>query len=823
MDKRIITVLAVVLLTASPFTAASAGLPVKVGVYNYEPLVQVENWKMAGICIDILEFIAQEEDWEIEYINGSWSQCLERVQNGEIDLLAAVPYSTEYEDVVDYCRESVLADWGQIYTHHDSDIQHITDLAGRNIAVYNGDSFTAALELELSSYQISANIMVVSTAPDVLAAVHDKTADAGLLSRTFGAVNRSGYNITEAPISFSPVEIGFAVPKGRSIGILQIIDRQLAALKQDPVSIYHESINRRLNVTTGAAIPAWVGWGLFIASGLLILLLTLSLILRSVIRLRTMELVKANRELKSEVAERKRAEAALVENQEKYRELVDNMDEGLVLVDAKKRVRFANPAAHRIFGVEADSLIGCSLADFNVPDLFETRRPFTRPLRQRLKTTVHEIEIMRPDGTRRFIVITASPRLDTDGRYAGFFGPIRDVTELRQAEGEHAQLEAQIRQSQKLESLGIMAGGIAHDFNNLLMGVLGYADLIEMDLPGDSPFSEHVLGIKTGARRASELCQQLLAYSGKGKFVIETLDISQVVQELAHLLEVSISKKIVIDYRLSPALPAIEADATQIRQVVMNLLTNAADAIDDKPGVVTIATGLVHCDHNYLQKAFHAEDLPTGSYVYLDVMDTGCGMHDEELNKIFDPFYTTKFTGRGLGLAAVLGIVRGHRGAIRINSRIGRGTTFRILVPCTECQPEADTRESVNVRDWRSSGMILLAEDEVSVRLVTKRMLRRLGFEVLTVGDGFEAVRLFEKHADELRLVMLDLTMPVMDGEEAFMEIRRIKSDIPIVIASGYSEHEVTARFTDKDLAGFIQKPYEFQTLSQRIQEVLGE
>jgi len=295
------------------------------------------------------------------------------------------------------------------------------------------------------------------------------------------------------------------------------------------------------------------------------------------------------------------------------------------------------------------------------------------------------------------------------------------------------------------------------------------------------------------------------------------------VQEMAHLLEVSISKKIAIDYRLSPGLPAIEGDATQIRQIVMNLITNAADSIGDEAGVVTIATGLVHCDHNYLQDAFHAENLPTGNYIYLDVKDTGCGMQEAELGKIFDPFYTTKFAGRGLGLAAVLGIVRGHKGAIRINSRVGNGTTFRILLPCSTAQVPVQQSESAAGRNWRGGGKILLAEDEVSVRLVTKRMLKRLGFEVLTAGDGFEAVNMFKDNASDLRMVMLDLTMPVMDGEEAFLEIRQIKPDIPIIIASGYSEHEVTARFTGRDLAGFVQKPYEYQTLQKRIKEVLGD
>ena len=824
MKIRALLVVAIALLTALPPVAAQATREVKVGTYAYDPLIKVENWKMTGVCIDILEYIAREEDWKLEYIHSSREQCYERLAAGEIDVLAAVAYDGSAPAGIKLCREYVLVDWGQVYSHYDTDIHHIVDLEGKTIAIDNTSDFAPQLEKQLNDYRIQADFVVVSTPEEIMEKIHDGEVDAGVMSRTYGTTHKGHFNVTETPISFQPKEIGFAVPANLNADLADRIDEHLVKLKQDPLSVYHRSLNRWMGIPTARFIPPWLVWGMVAGGGLLVLLVIISMLLRSMVRLRTAELLKSNRDLQQEINERKRAEEALLDNQARYQELVDNMEGGLILVDMYNRINFANPSAHRILGVGMGELPGRTLGDYNIPDIFEGRRYFGNTRRKRrYRTTTREFEIIQRKGNRRQIIITAKPRFDEESEYTGFFGTIRDITELKQAEAERDRLEAQFRQSQKLESLGIMAGGIAHDFNNLLMGILGYADLIELDLTSTRDVGKHIQGIKTGARRASELCQQLLAYSGKGKLSTEPLDLTYTVSEMAHLLEVSISKKVTIEYRLSPELPAVQADATQLRQVIMNLITNAADAIGDQTGTVRIATGLMDCDADYLMESLHGAELPAGTYVYLDIEDTGCGMSNEEISRIFDPFYTTKFTGRGLGLAAVLGIIRGHRGVIRIRSRVGQGTTFRILLPGVDAKPVRETKEPAVVGDWQGSGLILLAEDEVSVRLVTRRMLKRLGFDVATAADGEEAVRSFTTNPESFVMVMLDLTMPVMDGEEAFRRIRSIRPEIPVVIASGYSEQEVSNRFTGRDLAGFIQKPYEYQSLARHIRSVLGE
>jgi two-component system, cell cycle sensor histidine kinase and response regulator CckA len=397
-----------------------------------------------------------------------------------------------------------------------------------------------------------------------------------------------------------------------------------------------------------------------------------------------------------------------------------------------------------------------------------------------------------------------------------------DVSEKKRLEQENRLIEAQMLHVQKLESLGVLAGGIAHDFNNILMVVLGNADLALMRMAPESPARENLLQIEQAAGRAADLARQMLAYSGKGRFVIENLGLTAVVEEMAHMLEVSISKKVVLRYDFAPDLPAVSADATQLRQVILNLVVNASEAIGDDSGVIAISTGAQQCDRAYLSDSWIDDRLPEGLYVTLEITDTGCGMAREIVPKIFDPFFTTKFTGRGLGMAAVLGIVRGHKGAIRVQSEKGKGTTFTLLLPALSVSPEPQGRLVSGDGIWRGSGTVLLVDDEETIRVLGKDMLQSIGFRVLTASDGREALDVFERSSDAIVCVLLDLTMPRLDGEQTFRELRRLNPGVRVIISSGYNEQEVSQKFVGKGLAGFIQKPYTMSEVSRKMREVLG-
>ncbi len=402
-----------------------------------------------------------------------------------------------------------------------------------------------------------------------------------------------------------------------------------------------------------------------------------------------------------------------------------------------------------------------------------------------------------------------------------------DITDRKNEEDERRGFEQRIHQAQRLESLGVLAGGIAHDFNNLLMGILGHADMALMKLPPESPARSSVQKIEMAALRAAELTNQMLAYSGKGRFIIESLDLSKIVEEMGHLLETVISKKAVLKYNFTRNLPPIQGDAAQIRQVIMNLITNSSDAIGENSGIITISTGVMEADHVYLSETYLDDDLVSGYYVYIEVSDTGCGMDEETRSRIFDPFFSTKFSGRGLGLAAVLGIIRGHRGAIKVYSEPGRGTTFKILFPCDKTEslnrPHGCDEESATGLMFEQKKTVLVVDDDETVRTVVKMMLEEAGFRVITAVDGVKALDLFREQGNVIDLVLLDMTMPHMNGEETFRELRRIDPHVRVILSSGYNEQDATDRFAGKGLAGFIQKPFRSAMLMKKIKEALQD
>jgi PAS domain S-box-containing protein len=425
-----------------------------------------------------------------------------------------------------------------------------------------------------------------------------------------------------------------------------------------------------------------------------------------------------------------------------------------------------------------------------------------------------EFKLRRSDGQVRNMQISCR-LFELEGRTV-VLAVARDITELRN-------LEQQMLHTQKLESLGILAGGIAHDFNNLLTGILGNADLARSEMSPLAPARASLEGIEVAARRAADLCRQLLAYSGRGRFIVQPLSLQELVEEMGHLLSVSISKKVVLKYHFGKGLPAVDADATQLRQVIMNLIVNASEAIGERSGVISVTVGLAHCDADYLKGCLGVDQLREGNYVYLEVADTGNGIESADIDRIFDPFFSTKFTGRGLGLAAVLGIMRGHHGVIRVYSEPGRGTTFKLLFPASESPARKLEVKPAASSTYKASAKILLADDEDTIRNLGRKMLQRAGFEVIVAADGREAIEKFAAGMASIDLVILDLTMPHFDGEGCFRELRKLKPGVKVILSSGYNEQDIVDRFAGKGLAGFIQKPYTTEELLSKIREVLGK
>lgn len=393
----------------------------------------------------------------------------------------------------------------------------------------------------------------------------------------------------------------------------------------------------------------------------------------------------------------------------------------------------------------------------------------------------------------------------------------------KEEEEKRRELESKIQQTRKLESLCTLAGGLAHDFNNLLQGIVGYAGLALDAIPRELPAYRSVEQIEKTAVRATQLTNQMLAFSGKGAFLLKPLSLSRLVRDMTRIVKASISNKAFVQMELKRKLPFIEADDSQIRQVIMSLAINASEALEGKPGTITVATGVVECDNTFFDGINHNDEMPAGKYVFIEVKDTGCGMDKDTADKVFDPFFTTKFTGRGLGLAAVSGIVRGHKGAVKIESTPGEGTAFRLYFPVCEKAAPVVHEPRKPLEFWKGSGTVLLVDDEEIVREVASEMLEMSGFTVITAKDGLDAVEIYRDRMKDIRLVMLDLKMPRMGGEEAFVKIRELNKDAVVILSSGYDEKEFCGKVAFEGLAGFIQKPYRMDVLSEKLWQVLEE
>jgi two-component system cell cycle sensor histidine kinase/response regulator CckA len=525
----------------------------------------------------------------------------------------------------------------------------------------------------------------------------------------------------------------------------------------------------------------------------------------------------------TDVTDKVQSQAALLKKEHLFRTVFDQAGDYILLVDPTlpegPTIIDANKAACEKHGYQRDELIGLPMSVLDCPK--QTKHIPERALRIMAgEHLVFETVHRRKDGSS--FPVEVSAKLVEIGGQPRIFAIERDISERRQAEEERQRLDAQVQQTQKLESLGVMVGGIAHDFNNLLVGVLGNADLMLHELEATHPVRSRVEDISTSATRAAELIRQMLVYAGRARPSVEKMDLNGVVRELAHLMEVVIPKKISLEFDFGSELPVVEADPVQVRQVVMNLITNAGEAIGDQKGTIRLQTGLSECDPASLSGLYLEDALPAGIYAFVEVSDTGVGMDEETRARLFDPFFTTKFTGRGLGLAAVLGTVRSHHGTITIQSAPGEGATIRVLLPATQAVAQSPTAEADTFDPWGQERRVLLVDDELLVRELGRRMLGSLGFRVDLAQDGQQALELIRANTERYCAVLLDVTMPEMDGLECLDQLRKICPELPVVITSGLGEQALRVRCADLPAQALLPKPFRLKALSTALRAALA-
>ena len=527
-----------------------------------------------------------------------------------------------------------------------------------------------------------------------------------------------------------------------------------------------------------------------------------------------------------DITDRKKAEDAMRSSEVQFRGMFEGHNAIMLLVKpVTGRIVLANKAAERFYGYTASQLVSMCIQDINIlpPAEVEAEMNFALHQLRNLFIFPHRLA----SGEVRTVEVHSSP-IEHDGTIM-LFSIIHDISERKRLEEERLEMQHKLLHAQKLESLGVMAGGIAHDFNNLLMAILGNLEFALTDLGLGAKGKKAIENAIQASERSAELSHQMLIYSGSAYYAPKELDLGELAHKNEYLFNSFIPQTTTLNFKINKGLPLIRGDADQIQRIITNLVINASEAIGANAGEVTLGTGIMDCDESYLSLSRYEERPEPGEFVFLEVTDTGCGMDAETQHKLFDPFFTTKFWGRGLGMAELIGIVKGHHGAIMVDSEVGKGTTIRVLFPVPKEAQDQPERVIVAVHSRApasdivtSRQTILLVEDEELVRGMVHNRLELLGYDTIAAVDGEEGVRIFRERLNEIDLVLLDFVMPGMNGVEAFEELVRIKPDVKVILSSGYAEEVVLQRFPGPQPAGILHKPYKLEVLKDELDRVLG-
>ena len=937
MKKKTIILLSSILLAFFLLPGSlMANTTIKVGAYQNKPLLFKDtDGEIKGIFADILSHIADKEDWKIEYVSGSWSQCLLNLEYSEIDILGAIAYSQARKKAYDFTYENVLTNWGQIYVNKDSAIESILDLRGKKIAVLQNDVYFVNFRRLVKQFGINCRFIEAFEYDDVLKLIEIGKCDAGLVGYLYGHQFERDYDINKTSIILSPQKIHFAVPKGENKAIVVALDRHLRKLKTDKGSVYYQSINKWIGVDTK---PINITWLLGISGGALLLLLIVlfvNQVLRAKVRSRTRELDMKNQALLDEIEQRKKAEQALMENEreyrsvfentgtatiiveedmtiskinakaeemagyskaeiegkmkssdfvapedigrlaeyhegrrkqngsfpaeyifqlvdkhgitknvfiqtsmipgtsksiasivditsrvqaenalrrseEKYRNILENIEEGYFEIDLAGNLTFFNSSLCKIMGHSADELTRINYKQYSGPEPVEKIiQVFNQISRTTQPLVLTDLDINWKDGRNITIDLSATPIKNTDGEIIGFRGLMRDVSERKRSEQERRKLEKKLQQAKKMKAIGTLAGGVAHDLNNILSGIVSYPDLILIDLPEDSPLIDPIKTIQDSGKKAAAIVQDLLTLARRGVSISEILNLNDVINEYLESPQLAKLKSFYpladLQTRLDSALLNIKGSPVHLLKTVMNLVSNAAEAMTEG------GTILIKAENQYVDKPITGyDDVEEGDYVVLTVSDTGVGISQDEIGQIFEPFYTKKVMGRsgtGLGMAVVWGTVKDHKGYIHVESEPGRGTTFKLYFPVTREQ-NAENQYSQKSVDCQGCGESILVVDDVKEqREIASKILTQLGYCVKTVKSGKDAVAFLKKETADL--VVLDMIMPPgIDGLETYKRILEVHPKQKAIIASGYSETDRVKEAQKLGAGKYVKKPY---------------
>ncbi len=919
------------------FVGTSFAHPVKVGVYENKPLVYRDaQGKYQGFSIDILRYVAAQEHLQLEFVSGSWPECLERLATGQIDLQVGIAVSPERQKLFAFSEQTLLTNWGRLYRNPQVEIDSLLDLSGKTVAVLDKDIHAKVFTELMGKFSQPVELKIFKSYDAVLEQVEAGSIDVGIVNRMYALQNARHFQVEATPMIFNPIEVRYASPRGESLSLLRSIDHHLGHLVADKGSMYYGSLEKWFGKDQPAETPAWIMPLLAVAGAVLVLGLIVLAWFRKQVSIKTLELKEINKTLAQQVDQLQRIDTDLHASEELHRNLLETTSEGFWLLDTEQKTTVINASLCRMLGYEQSEMIGKCPFDFADED---NRKIFLAEL-AKVPDSIHrsyEIQLQTKDGSNLPTLFNATTLFDKDDKIIGSFAfvtdlsdikfssaalqaekellsvtlrsigdavittdingrvtflnrvaenltgwsnedakghgsqeifniinektgercaspvqrvidlgriiglanhtaliakdgsirsiadsgsPIRDaeskiigvVIVFRDTTNEH-RLEEELLKGRKLEAVGVLAGGIAHDFNNILTAILGNIELACHHIPEkEGKVAMRLREAQKATQRATKLTRQLLTFSKGGDPVKGVASLPELVKESADF--VLPGSKVFCEYSFAKDLWQVEADSGQISQVIQNIIINADHAMPEG-GKINI-----DCANVEDPVAESLLSVQEGSFVRISIHDSGVGIPREIIDKIFDPYFSTKQHGSGLGLAICHSIVNKHDGYLTVDSVPGKGTTFTLYLPAL-LSGVSKVEEKPKIFRAVKSARIMVMDDEEMLLDLAKSQLEALGHEALLVLDGDQAINRYQDLQDRgtpVDLVIMDLTIPGgMGGREAAEKLLKIDPNAKIIVASGYSNDPIMANYKEYGFLAAVAKPFDLKALNEAI------
>lgn len=820
--KISINTISILLLLISNVAHANL-VNIRIGVYDFPPVAStiIQN-PPNNLFQTIIDDAVRHDDWEVEYVPGTLQECINNLMNDKIDIIMAMPYRTDILDLLDYSEKTVISTWAQVYTTKSISLHSILDLEDKSVGVMLNDPYNEELRHIIKGFNISCQFVEFKNYDEMLDGLNKGWIDAAVIDRLYSTNNKQDYAFVKSPVLFSPMQLRFATAEGKNIDLLGVLDYHISEQKKNPNSEYNRFLNRIFGSEERSVIPNWVLCGIGCIVMLLILVLVINYRQQKRIESDVTQLDKYDSDLKKEVKIRQSKEYELQESQELLNKVFASMLDALLVTNYdNSRILLFNPVAERMFGYEINELL---LLDplstlLTSSDSREFRRNTSSLLTSKgfLSTRVG---CKRKNGDIFPAELSITQLLDPSGKEVKWVVIVRDITEIVNAEKALKSSELQLRQSQKMEAIGRLAGGIAHDFNNMLTPIFGYTDILLLSDQLDNESKSYLIQIQTAANRAKDIIQQILAFSRRSEVEYKPFNLRVIVKESFKLLRATIPATIEMKSHIDIKNDIITGDPTQIHQILLNLCTNAFQAIPDGVGKIELTlknhTGDPEGWPDGLKLSHDKE------YALLSVYDNGTGIEHDRLHKIFEPFYTTKKHGEGtgMGLSVVHGIVKNHGGTITVETEPGVGSCFNIYMPLEKVETKPEIKKTLDYCKGNGE-KIFIVDDESMIVNVLMKVLENMGYNVISSTDPGIALEMFRENPNDIDLVITDMNMPGMNGCMMAAEMINIRPNIPVILCTGYNEKITPQKVFSLGIKEYLLKPVSSNELSQIIRRVL--